>query len=198
MRQNYLILKPAEIEKYLSDRKNIGNTKDYELAAALILIKFHVKETGEKLKLAVPVKELIKKPIRTTEDLAEFLRKKVYENHDMDVYLIPETLDLSSKAKHKVAAFQLKRFFLDGKGASKKLLQYLISDIPTKYPSKGDGILALVFRETGSFSKEDFANINSALNSITDYPFGRVMLASTTETPTLSVTLAVIFTKEFN
>jgi len=171
MHQNYLVLTPNKIEEYLVGRENIDNTKDYELGLALILIKFHSKETGKKLKVAL----LAKEPVTEGENLIEVFKDKIKEDHDIDIYLIPDDLDLSSKEKHKVSAFQLKRFFFNDGDSSKKLLQYLTEQIPKKYSPGGDGILTLLIKGDISFSKEDFEEINSAIRSIPKYPFGRVM-----------------------
>ncbi len=171
MRRDYLILTTAEIEKYLAGSKNIDKSKDYELGLALILIKFHTKETGEKLKVALPAKESLTKD----ENIVEVLRNKIEEDHDIDVYLIPEDLDLSSRGKHKASAFQLKKFFLTKKKGVANLLEYLTSKIPKKYTPGGSGVLALLMRGEISISKDEFEQINSALKAIPQYPFERVM-----------------------
>lgn len=174
MKSEYLVLDIGEVKTYLRGRENIGNTKDYELAAALLLAKHHYKETGEEQKIAIRVKQ----KLTDINDLSEALSDKHRKEDDIDVYLIPSTADLSAREKVKASPFQLKRFFLSGEGSGKKLLEYLVRDIPKKYPGGGDGILALIFRGIGNFSAEDFKNVNTVLKSVHNYPFGRILFVT--------------------
>jgi|GEM_PF-3180862 len=171
MRRDYFILTLAEIEKYLSQLNGFDNTKAYELAFAYILVRFHEKQTGQKLKIALPAKESIKEGV----SLAEVLRKKIAEDHDVDAFLIPHDLDGFDRKKHKAGAFQFKKFTFEKNEGVEKLLKYLTYEIPRKYQPAGEGILALLIKGDLHISKGDFEKLNSALNAIPDYPFGRVM-----------------------
>lgn len=155
-----------------------------ELHAAVILAKFHSKQTGEEHRIGFPAKEKKRRDfdqVPSIDDFDEVLKEFVDEDSPNDIFLIPES-QVESRASEipRGSAFQLKRVFTQNPEDSlaNKIVEYINTVIPKKYAKATHTSLVLLL--STRFSGEgqiNVKNIRDRINPV-NFPFDRIMLVT--------------------
>lgn len=175
MKQQYLVLTPREIAEYIqtqvdvSGRDSLIPNKILELAAGLVLARFHFKQTGNHSNLVFPLKN----GTSSVKELSDLIQKYVDEDTPIDIQLISTgiPLDKNPIGKVKAFAYQLKRFDLGSGNRTEELRRFLVEEIPKHY-APVQATLVILFEGIGQIGVKE---INKAINLLNKYPFPNVL-----------------------
>lgn len=154
MRVHSIGLEVEDIEEYLETKGGPFNlnSKDQELAVALILAKFHKKQYGGGYMIGIPAKRELtyKYDFNSVESIGEMINDCVEEDTPIDISIIPkDSIKSDKKILPKGFVFQLKRFTPKDSGLS--IANYLNDVIPKKYgPAEHCALVLIIGSETES------------------------------------------------
>jgi hypothetical protein len=155
-----------------------------ELHAAVILAKFHSKQSGEEHWIGFPAKEKKRRDfnqVPAIDDFDEVLKEFVEGDSPNDLFLIPES-QVENRATEipRGNAFQLKRMFTKKPEDSLEdhIVDYINTVIPKKYAKATHTSLVLLL--STRFSGEGQINVKNVRDRINpiNFPFDRIMLVT--------------------
>jgi hypothetical protein len=181
MRVHSIGLEIKDIEEYLNTKGGPFNlnSKDKELAVALILARFHKKQLGEECIIGIPARRerTYKNGFDNGfEKFEEYINYCIEEDSPIDISLVPKKeLKNDGRIKPKGFVFQLKRFTPQDSGLS--IAKYLNEIIPKKYSPVEHCVLVLIIGSEAESAMLDLGIVRDNFKPQT-YPFMRVMFVS--------------------
>ena len=188
MRGPVVSIRINDLIDFLSSKSDGPLTSKYiELHAAVIMAKFHSKQTGEEHWIALPAKERKRREFDRAEELGSFddvLSEFVEEDSAQDLFLVPEShAENRSNEIPRGNAFQLKRMFTQGPDDNLEdhIVDYINHVVPKKYGKATHTSLVLLL--SSRFSGEGQVNVRNVRDRINpvNFPFDRILIVSADE-----------------
>lgn len=182
MRVHSIVLEIKDIEEYLKTQGGPFNlnSKDQELAVALILARFYKKQHGGEYMIGIPAKRehTYKYDFNNIEILGEMINYCVEEDTPIDISIIPkDSIKLDRKIPPKGFAFQLKRISIEHENPQEAgliIADYLNEVIPKKYSSVEHCTLVLIVGSKEEYNMLDLGKVRDIFKP-QNFPFSAVM-----------------------